>query len=294
MSATIEGRLVVVTGAANGIGAALASASLGRGAAHVVLIDVAGDEVEAAAAALSEGGGSVSAEVCDVSDADAVFALAAEVIAEHGLPGLVCANAGVGPDVGPLLDATIDDVRWVFGVNVVGVLATLQAFGRPMAAADTEGWLLATASEHGLGVPHLGNGVYTSSKHAVIGMCDVIRRELPAGLGMSVLCPGLTISDFWRSAAKRPESHGGPGAANDLGRAVLAQGMAPELVAERALDGVDRGDFLIPTHYNTKDYADARAAEVVAAFDRLADIDTSTWHVDDAIAAVFSSLEGDS
>lgn len=293
MSAVIRDRTVVITGAANGIGAAMAPVALDRGAAHVVLVDVARDELEAATASLADRGGSVSAEPCDVADIDAVFALASKVTDAHDPPGLVCANAGVGPDLGPLLDAEIDDVNWVFSVNVIGVLATLQAFGRPMAADEKDGWMLVTASEHGLGVPHLGNGVYTSSKHAVIGMCDVIRRELSTGLGLSVLCPGLTISDFWRSTVKRPPRFGGPGETNELGQAVLARGMAPEIVAERAFDGVERGDFLIPTHYNTRDYAQARASEVAAAFDRLGQVDTATWHVDDAISAVLASLDDD-
>ena len=186
---------------------------------------------------------------------------------------------GVGPTQGPTLDLDLVEARWVLEVNTVGVLATLQSFGRKMAASPQRSWMMATASEHSLGRPHPGLGIYTASKHAVLGMCDVMRAELPDHVGLSVLCPGLTQTDFADAATRRPEAFGGPGTANPMGQMLLARGMPAADVAARALDGVEAGQFLIPTHYNALDYATARHDEVTTAFERLAETDTTNWDV---------------
>ena len=292
MQVVVQDRLVVVTGGANGIGRALVDGAISQGAATVIVADVSGDEAEAAAETLGRRSqATVVPWEVDVTNTDAVAEMASDVIDQYGIPGLVCANAGVGPETSTVLDLPMSEARWVVDVNLVGVVATLQAFGRPMRDSAERGHLLVTASEHSLGVPHAGIGIYTATKHALLGLCDVLRHELPPHLGVSVLCPGLTSTELWRAQSKRPDTYGGPADGNELGQAVLGRGMDADVVAERALAGVERGDFLIPTHYNAKAYADARADEVTAGFTRLAEVDTSEWHVEDAIAQVFADLE---
>lgn len=286
----IENRPVVVTGAGHGIGAALAHEAAARSASAVAVCDI--DLAAAESVARAIGDRAVAHEV-DVTDIDAVFDLAAEIIAAHGLPGLVCANAGVAPAQGPTLDLDPTDARWVLGVNTIGVLTTLQAFGRRLVAGDEPGWLMATASEHALGRPHSGMGIYTASKHAVLGMCDVIRTELPEHVGISVLCPGLTQSDLAGAATHRPDSFGGAGQADAMTATVLARGMPAAEVAARALDGASAGHFLIPTHYNALAYAAARQDEVAEAFDRLAEIDTSNWDAEQVVADMLGELADD-
>ena len=283
----VVGRPVVVTGGGHGIGAALAAEAAHRGASAVVVCDI--DEAAAHATA-SAIGPQATARFMDVTDSDSVSVTADEIIANVGLPGVVFANAGVGPAQGPLLDLDPTDAAWVLGVNTLGVLATMQAFGRPMAMSDTPGHLVATASEHALGRPHSGLGIYTASKHAVLGMCDVMRDELPAHVGISVLCPGLTQSRFAEAVAHRPDAFGGPGVADPLGSQVIARGMPAAVVAQRAFDGVAAGHFLIPTHYNARAYAIARAEEVDASFARLADIDTTDWDVGTVVTRLLHEL----
>ena len=287
---TVAGRLVVVTGAGNGIGAALAAESVRRGASTVAVADIDIDAAEQVASHINSGGGKAVGVHCDVTDADALDGLAGELCALHGTPGLVCANAGVAASGGTLLDGDPRDARWVLEVNFFGVLATLRSFGRAMAAAQEPGWLLATGSEHSLGLPHAGAGAYTASKHAVLGLCEVMRAELPGHVGISVLCPGLTSSRLWASGTHRPSEFGGPTEPQPISKAIVERGMAAEVVAQRALDGVVAGHFVIPTHYNARDYADARAAEVAAAFDRLAAHDTSSWDVGEVAAEVLGEL----
>ena len=276
MSELTTQRPVVVTGGANGIGAALASEAAARRASPVVIVDVDSDAAQTAAAVLP---GAV-AYSCDVSDAAQVDELAETVEREHGPPALVCVNAGVMVPPSPLLQVAAADATWLLGVNVLGVFHTLSAFGRRMTAGSESGWLLVTGSEHSLGVPHPNAGLYTASKHAVLGMCDVLRAELPDHVGVSVLCPGLTASKLWNSAAHRPEHHGGAASGDPAAGAFMEQmGMDAATVAQRAFDGVEAGHFLIPTHYNARSYAQRRAADAEEAFERLAAIDTTDYDI---------------
>ncbi|MGI9578400.1 MAG: SDR family NAD(P)-dependent oxidoreductase [Microthrixaceae bacterium] len=281
----IENRTVVITGAGHGIGAALAHEAANRGASLVLVCDI---DAAAATSVAELIGERAEARTIDVTDTAGVFALADEAVKDFGVPGLVCANAGVAPAQGPTLDLDLTDARWVMEVNTLGVLATLQAFGRPMANTDDRSCLLATASEHGLGRPHPGLGIYTASKHAIVGMCDVMRTELPAHMGLSVLCPGLTQTDFANAQTRRTEPFGGAGEPNPMGAMLLARGMPASVVASRALDGVEAGQFLIATHYNALGYATSRYEEVAAAFERLAEIDTTNWDVGDVLEGMLN------
>ncbi|MGI9577127.1 MAG: SDR family NAD(P)-dependent oxidoreductase [Microthrixaceae bacterium] len=289
MGAPIKGRPVVVTGAGNGIGAALANEASSRGASAVAVVDIDLADAERVAGEIDR----AVAYHCDVTDKSSVDSMAEAVLDSHGLPGLVCANAGVGPAGGPLLETDPSQVEWVLGVNVIGVLSTMQAFGQRMVSGADPGWLMATGSEHSLGRPHLGMGIYTASKHAVFGMCDVLRGELPEHVGVSLLCPGLTTSMLWNASAKRPDSFGGPADGDQMGAVVMEAGMDASVVAQRALDGAEAGRFVIPTHYNALDYAEARWTEVAEAFDELSRIDTSTWHVDDVAADLIAQMMAD-
>lgn len=274
------GRPVVVTGAAYGIGAALASEAGRRGASTVVLLDIDEEQAVATANRLRESGASAEGRRCDVSDPDDVEETAAAIVAEHGSPALVFANAGVMTGTTPLLDLEPSDARWILGVNVLGSLFTLQSFGRRMVDDGRPGWLIATGSEHSLGVPHPLAGAYTGSKHAILGICDVLRHELPEHVGVSVLCPGLTRSQLWNSRRHRPDELGGPEESDPAAAGLMeGAGMDATTVAERAFTGVAAGDFLIPTHYSAWDYARSRAAEVDSAFARLAEIDTTDYDV---------------
>ena len=293
MADYIKARPVVVTGGANGIGAALAVEAAGRGASGVAVIDVDGEAANAVVAQIAELGVTASAYECDVADADAVEAVADQIIDTYGLPGLVIANAGVMAPTSPLLDTPASDIEWVLGVNLRGVIHTLQSFGRRLVASEGGGWLLATGSEHSLGVPHLFGAPYTASKHGVLGVCDVLRGELPDHVGVSVLCPGLTTSQLWNATAVRPNQFGGAVDGDPASGAFMeASGMAAATVAERALDGVAAGDFLIATHYNARLYAERRATEAAEAFVTLGEIDTTDYDVNNLVAEMLAGLEG--
>ena len=266
---TVQGRIVAVTGAASGIGAALAELAAARGAAGVAVIDVDASGARAVADRIAEGGVKSAAFVCDLADVDAVEGLADEVVHTLGVPGLVCANAGVTTEPAALLESDVGDLRWALSVNVVGTWATLRAFSRAMTTSSESGWFMVTASEHAIGIPFAGNGAYTVSKHALLGLADVVRRELPPHLGISVLIPGLVATGLWRSGSLRSADYGGPRVESEQARALLAHGMDPDIVAARALDGVEAKRFMVATHQHAKRYFQDRAADVDEAFDAL-------------------------
>ncbi len=295
MPSEISERPVVVTGGGNGIGAALAEEAIRRGASAVVVADIELAAATEVAERIVAAGGQATAHQCDVADPNAVDALAEEIVASHGVPGVVFANAGVMAPTSALLDVPAADIEWLLGVNVRGVIHTLQSFGRRMAASETGGWLMATASEHALGVPHIFGAPYTASKHAVLGACDVLRGELPEHVGVSVLCPGLTTSQLWNSTSTRPDRFGGSSSGDPgTGDFMESSGMDADVVARRAFDGAEAGHFMIPTHYNARAYAAKRAAEIEAAFDRLAEIDTADYDVGTLAAELMARLEAES
>jgi len=289
MGFQLDGRAIVVTGGGNGIGAALCTQAVARGASAVAVVDIDEQAGQQVADRINTLGVTATAYQCDVSDAEAVEATTERIVATHGSPGLVVANAGVMAPTAPLLDMNPVDIEWLMGVNLRGVIHTIQSFGRRLVAHDADGWLLATGSEHSLGVPHLFGAPYTASKHAILGVCDVLRGELPDHVGVSVVCPGLTVSELWNSTTTRPDRYGGAQDGDQRSGAFMqAAGMSADTVAIRALDGVARGDFVIPTHYNARLYAERRTDEVTAAFEHLAEVDTTDYDIGNLLTGLLS------
>lgn len=259
MTFSLSGKGCVVTGAASGIGKALAE-QLHAAGARLVLgdIDLAG--TEALAATLP---GSISVH-CDVSDHASVEALADAAKARLGRIDLIFANAGTIMN-GPLIKSTPAEFDWLMGVNLRGAWSSLTVFARALLEQDEDGRICVTASEHSLGLQHTGAGIYTASKQAVLALADVLRAELPAKIGISVFCPGLVatgLADAVRpSNLRQPKEH-----QLAFSRAVQSRGMSANEAAAAAIAGTCRGDFLIVTHPNSFAPAQRRFAEIEAAF----------------------------
>lgn len=256
-------RGVVVTGGASGIGRATAEACIARGD-RVVLFDLDG----ATTAAVSAEIGAVGGFACDVADPDAVAAAASLSQELLGTIHLVVHAAGVvGPPKSAVRSA-IADQRWVIDVNVIGTMAVGGSFGSLLVDQDVAGHLVFFGSEHSLGVPHLGIAAYTASKHAVLGYADVLRRELPEHVGVSVVCPGIVATTLWRSSERRQQAYGGAKQAPTNGGDLMERGMAPEHVAQAILRGVAADEFLIVTHGHVLALAEERGDIVRDAFAR--------------------------
>jgi NAD(P)-dependent dehydrogenase (short-subunit alcohol dehydrogenase family) len=262
----LQDRVAVVTGAANGIGRGIARALAAKGC-HVVAADVELAGAEQLAAELATGGVRSLAVRCDVTEPAEVEALAERAWSEFGRVDVLCNNAGVGI-TNLVAETSQRDVQWIFAVNVFGVLHGCAAFVPRMRAAGCPAHILNTGSEHSLGVPFPGMGIYTASKHAVLGLSDVLRRELAAfDIGVSVLCPAVVRTEIWNAGRTRAERFGGPVQSPEVFRQFMEAGMDPDEVGRIAVAGIERNDFLILTHPEVRAVAEERARTVLGAFD---------------------------
>ena len=261
-----RGRSAVVTGGANGIGKALCLALAERGV-NVAVADIEADAACAVAeVAAARGVGSVGLAV-DVTDESSVSALAEASWRAFGSVEILVNNAGVMHAPKPLHECDAGDFDWVFAVNVRGAMNGIRAFVPRFVASGRPCRVVNTASEHALGVPHVGGGVYTASKHALLGLSDVLRRELPGHVKVSVLCPGIVDSTLWQASARRQARFGGPTSAPEAGGAFMrAVGMPAAEVAAKAVQGIGAGEFYIVTHPHAVDIAQRRWTEVERAF----------------------------
>jgi len=182
------GAVAVVTGAASGIGRALAEELAERGAS-VVLADLQADEAETAAAALRRTGRSATAATIDVADADRVRRLVEQVAGEHGRLDFLFNNAGIAVG-GEVRDQSVAAWNRIIDVNVRGVVHGVHA-AYPIMIRQGFGHIVNTASMAGLVCSPLTTA-YSATKHAVVGLSKALRVEA-AGLRVrvSVLCPGV-------------------------------------------------------------------------------------------------------
>ncbi len=264
----LVGRVAVVTGAASGIGRALAERWAAEGM-RVVMADIEKEPLTEAADALRDKGCDVLAVPTDVSVGAQVDALAEVARDAYGGVHLLCNNAGVGTG-GPVTELTTEDWEWVLGVNLWGVIHGLRAFLPGMLASGEEGHVVNTASLAGLvGAPWMAP--YAASKYAVVGISECLYHELmPTRVAISVLCPAWVNKNIHRSFRNRP-AHLGGGRPQNEGTAltealaqVLATGMAPETVADHVADAVRRRRFWVLTHPDVLPTVEARAAGIVA------------------------------
>lgn len=284
----LHDKVAVVTGGASGIGRGLALALAEQGC-HVVVADVEPEPAEAVCEEVRERGVRALAHRTDVTRLAEVEGLADAAWTAFDHVDLVFNNAGVGA-TSALLDATDDDLRWIFAVNVFGVWYGCAVFGRRFVAQGTPAHVVNTGSEHSLGVPHLLAGFYTASKHAVLALSDVLRREAPPGLSVHVLCPGIVQSGFWNAGRNRPAPYGGPREAPPPLEAIQRRGMDALEIGRRAVAGVRRGDFYVVTHPHARAFADERHREIVAAFEAQAPraAGDERWDVNRIVAEVLA------
>ena len=262
----LRGKSAVVTGGGNGIGRALCLAFAERGV-NVAVADIEAEAARSVAEEAASHGVQSRGLAVDVTDEASVAALAEASWSAFGSVDILVSNAGVMHTPSPLHECSAADFDWVFAVNVRGAMNGIRAFVPRFVAAGRPSRVVNTASEHALGVPHIGGGVYTASKHALLGLSDVLRRELPGHVKVSVLCPGIVDSTLWRAGARRQAEFGGPAAAPEAGGAFMRQvGMPAAEVAAKAVEGIGKGDFYIVTHPHAVDIAQRRWGEVERAF----------------------------
>jgi NAD(P)-dependent dehydrogenase (short-subunit alcohol dehydrogenase family) len=243
---SLEDRVAVVTGAASGIGRALASGLASQGA-HVALADV--DEVGLAetAARVEKHGRRVLSARTDVARREDLHALADRAFRDFGGVHVLCNNAGVAV-WGGLETATHEDWEWLIGVNLWGVIHGIEAFVPRMITQSEGGHVVNTASMAGL-VATQGLGVYNTTKYAVVGLSETLQKDLrPYDIGVSVLCP-MGVATRIREAGRNRPAHLRT-SARPSGGAVELMGtmLTPERVADMVVAAIKANRLYIITH----------------------------------------------
>jgi len=265
--ADLEGKVAVVTGGASGIGKGIAEALKNQGV-ELVIADIEDGALQRTAKELGATGIQT-----DVSSADSVGALATEVVERFGTAHVLVNNAGIGP-MGRIADLTLDDWKWMVGVNLWGVIHGIHAFLPILKGNEEGGHIVNTSSMAGLvGMPGLGS--YTLTKYGVLGLTEVLAKELEedgSKVGATVLCPGTIHTNIGTSSRNRPD--GNDGGLHDVdisqeGSEVDMSGvrwMIPIEVGTIVVDCIKSGELYALTHPDWWDMVEPRFVAIAAAF----------------------------
>lgn len=261
----------MVTGAASGIGLAMAHRFVAEDMA-VVLADIEEPALDEAVSGFPAGA-NVLGVVTDVSDARQVDALRDAAVDAFGAVHVVCNNAGVAGG-GPVWETTLEDWRWVMGVNLWGVIHGVRSFV-PLMRAQGEGHVVNTASMAGVTSPPY-MGVYNVTKHGVVTLSETLFAELAiegSDVGVSVVCPGWVNTGIGDSQRNRPADLPGamaPEGLADDGPAMreilqgfLVSGLDPAEVAAQVVDAIRAKRFYVLTHPEWKSMISGRVDRIV-------------------------------
>ena len=253
---TFAGRVAVITGAASGLGRALAGA-FGAQGLKLVLADVDEAALARSAGELRARGFPVAAQPTDVSQGESVEQLARAALEAFGAVHVVCNNAGVAP-LGVVWEATEQDWRWALGVNLWGVIHGVRVFTPILLRQGDEGHIVNTASVAGFIAPP-GMGVYNVTKHAVVALSETLHHDLAARASKvrcSVVCPAFFASGIADSERTRPGALRSDRTKSAEDRALEAMlhkatesgRLSAEDIAARVLDAVRDERFYVLTH----------------------------------------------
>lgn len=254
-----SGKVVVVTGAANGMGAELARRFAGAGAT-LALFDIDRENLRAIADELKDGGTTVLAVHGDVADAAAVRAFADRVFQELGRVDLFFNNAGV-ISAGTVWEEPLEDWDWLFGVNAKGLVNGVAAFVPRMNTQGFHSDLVDTASIASL-LTVENSPAYVASKFAALGMTEVLDLQLQAiksPVSVHAVCPAVVQTDLARCNEHRdqqdfdPADHPYLQSEDYMKRWAVVEGSLPlgmpvQEAVETIIEGVEGDTFLILTH----------------------------------------------
>lgn len=270
----LSGKVAVVTGAASGIGRAMALAFAAEGM-QVALADVEVGPLEDTAAMVRDHGVEALSVPADVSDPTQVEALAERTVGELGALHLACNNAGVSAG-GLSWEIDLDTWNWVLGVNFFGVLHGLRSFV-PRIIDSGGGHVVNTASMAGLTSPP-GMSPYNVTKHAVVTLSESLAQELAMThpeVGVSVLCPGWVRTRIHEADRNRPTNPADAideaanaseelAAMREMVAGFINGGLDPAAVAAQVVDAVKENRTYILTHPHWHSMITERTERIVS------------------------------
>ncbi|GAA1982369.1 SDR family oxidoreductase [Amycolatopsis minnesotensis] len=248
-------RVVVLTGAAHGIGAAMARRMAGEGVRGIIASDLDADAAEALAASLDCPAVAAHADATMRPEVRDLVRLAHD---KFGRVDLFCSNAGAA--FGTTIHAAEDQWARSWSINVMHHVYAAQA-ALPGMLARKEGYLMLTVSAAGL-LSAPGDAPYTVSKHAAIGLAEWLAVTYrPRGVKVSALCPLGVRTELLTPGieARHPAA---------VAIAAAAPLLTPEEVAESAVTGIDREEFLVLPHESVRSRYAAKAADPDGWIDR--------------------------
>ncbi len=239
----LNDRIVVITGAASGIGLECARSFAKRGA-RLVISDINAEALEKARLELTAGGARCQAIACDVAREDSVNAFASAVHAEVGAVDVLVNNAGVA-FLGSFEETPLAQWRRILDINVLGIVHCVDAFLPAMRAAGGKRKIVNVASLAGF-APAPNMSAYAASKHAVVGLSEVLALELhDTGISVLIVCPGIINTPIVHVSGTAPGMTDAQLA--KLQKYYDTDGCHPSVVAEDIVRAVENDAIVLPT-----------------------------------------------
>jgi NADP-dependent 3-hydroxy acid dehydrogenase YdfG len=268
-----RGKVAVITGAASGIGRAIARCCASEGM-KIVLADIEEEALKETETEIKYNGMDVLSVVTDVSKIGNIETLAQKTMETFGAVHLLFNNAGVGAG-STTWETTLKEWEWTLDVNLWGVIHGIQVFVPIMLEQDAESHIVNTSSIAGL-LPYQAGAAYHASKHAVVAISEKMYYDLGENgekVKVSVLCPGWVKTRILSAGRNRP-----PELQDDTAelvitpeliaemkeyRQAIATGMSPDKVADQVFQSIKDGQFYILTHPEFNPIVEARMEAII-------------------------------
>jgi NAD(P)-dependent dehydrogenase (short-subunit alcohol dehydrogenase family) len=252
-------KVAVITGAASGIGQAIAE-KFAREGMKVVISDIENEKLSQTREELERIGSDILCVLADVSHFEDVKELAQKTIDQFGVVHILVNNAGVGfagNSCTSIWETPISQWQWILGVNLWGVIHGVHVFTPIMLKQDIESFIINTCSLAGLISPAQYTNIYAISKHAVIALTEALKTEIELiskKIKVLALCPAFVSTGLCESERNRPEEYFNEiektpelEKAMDIYHQSLAKGIPPAQVADILFQSLNGEKFYIPT-----------------------------------------------
>jgi NAD(P)-dependent dehydrogenase (short-subunit alcohol dehydrogenase family) len=265
----LANKIAFITGGAGGIGFSIAHA-LAQAGMDIAIADIDAQRLQSAKKTLAETGARVAAVTLNVTDYDDWQRAADTVERELGPVSLLVNSAGLGGS-SKVIDEDVRRWKYTLEVNALGPFYGCRVFLPRMIKLGSACHIVNVASMAGLfAIP--GISAYNTSKYALVGFSDTLRGELyGTNIALSVVYPGSTRTGFMVNSQQQLQRHAGIKVDENSDPALHNEGMDPDELAARVLQGIRDDEYHIFTHPAGRAHIEAFASERIAAFDGVSD-----------------------